>query len=96
MPIPVKLNITPAQLKKLQEGGSIQVKHTAIGAGNILNLNEDNVKKLVRALKTSKGTRISMDDNELEGSGFGKKFKKSTILKIIKAIEKKATNFGAE
>ena len=87
MPIPVKLNITPAQLKKLQEGGSIQVKHTAIGAGNILNLNEDNVKKLVKALKSSKATRISMDDDELEGSGFGKKFKKK-FTQVKKTVKK--------
>ena len=87
MPIPVKLNISQAQVNKLLNGGSVQVKSSDIGAGNVFNLNENNVKKLVKALKSQKGTRISMDDDEIEGSGFGKKFKKK-FTQVKKTIKK--------
>jgi hypothetical protein len=86
--IPVKLDLTPAQLRKLQQGGSINVKSSSIGNGSALHLNEANVKKLVRALKAQKGTRITMADDELEGSGLGKKFKKA--MKSAKKEVKKA------
>jgi hypothetical protein len=86
--IPVKLDLSPAQIRKLQSGGAIQIKHGSIGAGNVYNLNEDTVKKLVKALKSQKGTRINMQDDELEGSGLGKKFKKA--MKSAKKEVKKA------
>lgn len=91
--IPVKLHLSTAQKSKARNGKQIQVKHTHIGKGENYNLSEANIKKLVKSLKTNKACRITLCEDEIVGSGLGKKigkaFKKvKHELKIIMLAEK--------
>ena len=91
MSINLKLNLSDAQKRKLQSGGTVQVRNNQIGSGHDFKLHKENAKKIIKALKNGSGVRLGLSDHEIEGSGiFGKKadrwFKKVGIDKAVNKV----------
>jgi hypothetical protein len=69
----VQLNLSPTQLSKLRNGHNIQIKPGQMGSGMNFRLNANNMKKLRTGYNKAKAIRMAMNDEEIEGSGLGKK-----------------------
>ena len=74
--INVKMDLTPAQFKKLSKGHVTGIKNHQIGKGIDIKLSRENATKALKALKTNKGFRVKLEHHELEGSGFFDNIKK--------------------
>lgn len=75
--IPCKIELSKAQKTKAKKGENIQVKPSQIGKGDTYHFSDTNVKKLVSALKSGKACRIKFNEDEIMGSGWGKKIGKA-------------------
>jgi predicted peroxiredoxin len=61
------MSITPAKLRKLQKGQTVQLKHDEIAdIANRFIFHDGNKKKLMRAYNKGSGIRINLDPNELD------------------------------
>ena len=74
--INVKMDLTPAQFKKLSKGHVTGIRNHQIGKGIDIKLSRENATKALKALKTNKGFRVKLEHHELEGSGFIDNIKK--------------------
>ena len=74
--INVKMDLTPAQFKKLSKGHVTGIRNPQIGKGIDIKLSRENATKALKALKTNKGFRVKLEHHELEGSGFFDNIKK--------------------
>ena len=83
--------LSQAQLKKLANGKSVQLKHCDItGCGlDIRRLALDTQKKIHKAWSSGKGIRLALGDEEVEGSGLGsfKKMAKSAAKVAKKGVQ---------
>lgn len=88
----MKLNLSEANISKLRNGHTIQLKPSQIGSGIDYHLPSKVQKNLEKSYKLGKGVRLSIPQDYMEGSGiFGKKFdKKLKKLGIKKAVFKGA------
>ena len=98
----MQLDLTDAQIRKAQRGQTFQVTPAQMGSGIKFNLHPSNIKKLEKAYRLGKGSRLALtngelgynEDDEIEGAGFfkkaGKSFKKATksVKKIAKPVTK--------
>lgn len=100
----VKLQLSPAQLRKLRGGKKIRIGHSIVGSGYNLIVEPSTYNKITRAVAREKGIDFQLSPRELEmnmepteelqGEGiFGKKFKKALKKigikkKVYKAADK--------
>lgn len=68
--IPIKLNLTKAQVKKAHSGKKIRVLHHNIGVGNVIHVHPTTHERLVKAYQQQRGTTIHVTPGELAGAGF--------------------------
>ena len=79
----VKVSLSQNQLSKIKRGQPIQISAAGLKGGNlVLKLQPNNMKKVKRAIKNSKGVRIQLSNEEIEGSGILDLLKKGA--KIVK------------
>ena len=72
--VTIKINASEAQIKKLLQGKTVQLKHSQLGHGVSIDVHPENFKKIQNGMKKSSGARLTLSDHELSGNGiFGKK-----------------------
>lgn len=65
----ILLDLTPHQRRKLRKGLQFQIKHSQVGTGASLLMCPTKVKKIHKAVKRSKGSRLKLSPEEMEASG---------------------------
>ena len=91
----VKLNLSEAQLRKLSNRHNIQVRPDQIGFGFPVALSDKNLKKIENSYNKSKGMRLTLDDDEIEGGNLKQNIR-SAFNKTKKQVKKtlKDPNLG--
>jgi len=62
----VEIDLSPAQIRKLKKGQTIQLKPAMIGKGMKVPMKAHKAKRIHSAARRSKGVRLSMDEDEIE------------------------------
>ncbi|MFN9110096.1 MAG: hypothetical protein ACK5XN_08510 [Bacteroidota bacterium] len=83
----VKLNLSPAQIKKLLKKQVVQIKPNQLNDGiTFVSLDKKHYARYRRAKNQKKGMRLQMSDHMINGSGF------SDVFKNIKAGAQKVAS----
>lgn len=80
----IQLDLSRTQVNKLKKGGAVQLKASQMGCGMPLMVSAAISKRVARSMKSGKGMRLSLTDEELQGSG---------IFEDIKEGFRKASKF---
>lgn len=86
----MKLDLSQAQLRRLKNGHSVQVKAAQIGSGVDLKLHPSIEKRLDSARRRMKGMRFQMTKDEMEASGL-----REVLQKVGKFYKEKVKPFAA-
>ena len=75
--VKIKIEATDAQIRKLMQGKTVQLKHSQLGSGKTIDLHPENAKRVLKSMKNNTGIRLSLSPHEITGEGiFGKKVDK--------------------
>lgn len=83
----IKLDLNKTQLSKLQRGMGVQLSPEIVGEGMPMKLTKAKVLKMLKAKSKGKGSRLSMTDAEMEGSGMTKKPRRKRVPKKMELME---------
>lgn len=88
--LPIKLNLSHAQLLKAKAGHPIQISPQNVGVGHVFHVHPETYRKLATANKNGKGARIHLTLAELSGAGFMDILKKvaSPVLSGLQGVAK--------
>lgn len=101
----IKLDITPAQLKKLHKGQGVIIKPAQIGSGHSVMMGKVKMNKLIKGKDKEKGTKLQLSAEEIkknskEGDGVFSKLlmqgAKSLGKVILGEVKKKAKEKAKE
>ena len=91
-----KVDLTPAQGRKVLDGKPIRLSHGQLGKGHSHYFHVENYKRLVRAKKNGKGLTLNMShgavlrthQGEIDGSGFW-----DSLWKGVKTVGREGWKF---